>query len=93
MSAPLNDLMMNHPLTLTHFFERHKFWIGVGKPPLDLGGLFIREPQLALLLRFHCGQYAHRILLPLRRPAQDAVQNLFHLLFRHAITIARCPTE
>src|SRR2546421_9903005 len=24
MSAPLNDLMMNHPLTLTHFFERSR---------------------------------------------------------------------
>ena len=24
MSAPVNDLMMNHPLTLTHFFERSR---------------------------------------------------------------------
>jgi hypothetical protein len=24
MSAPLNDLMMNDPLTLTHFFERSR---------------------------------------------------------------------
>mgnify|MGYP001590628631 CR=1 FL=1 len=24
MSAPLNDLMMNYPLTLTHFFERSR---------------------------------------------------------------------
>jgi hypothetical protein len=50
--------------------------------------LLVREVVRACILRFHFRQYPRRILLALRRPSQNAIENFLHLLFRHDLRIS-----
>jgi hypothetical protein len=51
--------------------------------------LFIGKPQRTLVLRFHELDDMRDIRLPLRRPSQDAIENLLNPFFCHGLIISR----
>src|SRR3954454_22837345 len=59
------------------------------KTLLDRSPLIVRRMIEFLLLGLEPEQHVRRVLLPLRRPSQDTIEDRLDLLFRHNATMPR----
>ena len=59
----------------------------------DRGTFVVREHIDLGTRSFHLEKYAHRLLLPFRRPALHAIQNRVDFRFGHLWNIARAPAR
>jgi adenosyl cobinamide kinase/adenosyl cobinamide phosphate guanylyltransferase len=75
----------------TRFCQRSVFRIFLIPASAHFGKLLFSQAQLALVLLFHQFDRMRNIRLPMRRPAQHAIKDFFHLLFCHGAIITDWP--